>query len=193
MPRPYILGLHGAIGCGKDTVAQRLCSHHGFEAMAFADPLRAGLLAMFDVCGLTEQHFVDRALKETRTPALNGRSPRHAMRSLGTEWGRDALGDDVWLTVAAARLQMLINEGVQRIVITDVRFPNEAEALRELGGEIAMVFRPGREATEEHRSDHSLHLCALDWTIYNNHGINHLLHLTDEHIEERLRMHEATA
>jgi hypothetical protein len=68
-----------------------------------------------------------------------GLTPRYALQTLGTEWGR-ALRDDVWVQYGIHRAQ---NLGADFAVISDCRFPNEAALIREAGGEVWRIFRPG--------------------------------------------------
>lgn len=57
------------------------------------------------------------------------------MQTLGTEWGRDILGSDFWIRLWRARVEQVASEG-KRVVVDDLRFPNEAKAIRQLGGDI---------------------------------------------------------
>jgi hypothetical protein len=130
-----LLGLCGAIGAGKTTAARSLVARHGFFRVPFAAPLKAMLLAL----GLPAA-ALEGAAKEAPHPFLAGRTPRQAMQWLGTEWGRDLIGPDFWVAAWRARLTPLAPGGV---VADDVRFANEAAAIRALGGLIVEITRPG--------------------------------------------------
>ena len=86
--------------------------------------------------------------KEIPTPKLCGRTPRHAMKTMGTEWGRRMIHPDIWLTAWKNTLPPGL------LVIEDVRFPNEhAEVTSGLGGRIICVRRPGCEYDPSHESE----------------------------------------
>ena len=88
--RPGLLGIHGKAGSGKSTAAQVLIDG-GFKRVKFADPLKNMLRAI----GLTDQH-IEGDLKEVPCDMLLGQTPRHAMQTLGTEWGRGCIGGEFW-------------------------------------------------------------------------------------------------
>lgn len=138
-----IIGLTGRAGCGKDTVADFLCEAHGFVKIALADPIREGAKAMF---GLTDEQLHRRDLKEQPIDWI-GHSPRHILQTLGTEYGRQYVSDDIWLRVAGQRIERIRRSApcmhVSGIVISDIRFENEADWLRNLGGHLWFVRRPG--------------------------------------------------
>lgn len=127
-----IIGLAGKARAGKDTVADCLVKHHGFVKLAFADGIYDMLRAGFDVPILYQLHH-----KETPSPFI-GISWRRLMQTLGTEWGR-GLDKDIWIK----RMEMVISHGHQdRIVISDVRFQNEADWIRKQGA-LWHISRPG--------------------------------------------------
>lgn len=126
-----IFGAAGPAGAGKDTVADYLVKHHGFTKMAFADPLRS----MMAAGGFPEP--VDRALKEALVEGFDF-TWRDGIQKLGTQWGRE-LDPDIWVKLIEKRILYLQSVqqyvgGVAKIVLSDVRFENEANMLRALGG-----------------------------------------------------------
>lgn len=179
-----IVGLRGLAGSGKDTIAERLVTAHGFEALSFAAPIRRGLAAMF---GLDESNFDNRAVKEHPLALLNGRSPRYAMQTLGTEWGRAHLGEDIWLQVCRAECECSIAMGQDRLVITDVRFPNEAAWLRSVGV-IWHVVRPGLVpgAWARHVSESGVEIHGEDRGLVNDGTIDDLHARVDRLVEQAL-------
>jgi len=140
---PILIGLTGLAGAGKDTVADHLCQKHRFERHAFAEPIRDMLTALLVGAGLDYAYLFERELKEQPIPQL-GVSARQMMQRLGTEWGR-ALDPDLWVRHAAMTLGLhdLPRSAPihDRIVITDVRFPNEAAWIEQLGGRVVRVIR----------------------------------------------------
>lgn len=132
MADPTIIGLTGAAGAGKSTAANILVTQYGFKQIAFADPLKDMLRVLFRYSGMDaddiERH-INGDLKEAPCEALGGSTSRYAQQSLGTEWGRDRVNALLWVTLAEARIQSLLDGGVTRIVVDDVRMANEAEAI----------------------------------------------------------------
>lgn len=135
-----IIGLSGLAGAGKSVVADVLVREFGFTRVKFADPLKNMLRTMLADMGHTaedvERH-IEGDLKEVPMPEL-GVTPRHLMITLGTEWGRDLVRSDLWVRLWAAKA-----ERFDRVVADDVRFPNEIEALRDYGGRLWRIERPG--------------------------------------------------
>jgi energy-coupling factor transporter ATP-binding protein EcfA2 len=149
-----IVAFIGPAGCGKSTAAAALIEQ-GYVRHRFAGPLKAMLRAL----GLTEAE-VDGERKEKPCALLGGKTPREAMQSLGTDWGRKMITGDLWLR---AWLDTLPTHG--RIVVDDCRFPNEAAAIKSLGGVIVRVHRPGHSYSEEHASEQHHRAMAADYEI----------------------------
>lgn len=101
---PKLIGLTGPAGCGKDTVAQILCDTQEFRRIALAEPIRRGIVNMF---GIPMGHLTDRELKEQPLAELCGKSPRQAMQTLGTEWGRQHIDLGIWLKVAEREIDYI--------------------------------------------------------------------------------------
>lgn len=162
-----LVGLTGGKGTGKDTIAEHLVSFYGFDSLAFADPVRAAAAAAFDVPIST---FTDVRTKETPMAALCGRSPRHVLQTLGTEWGRNLIRSDIWVLRMQHALTIRNYRGCMRTVVTDVRFDEEAEMLRKMGGEIWLVTRPQTEYStgDTHASERGVSEALVTRVIQNN-------------------------
>lgn len=133
-----IIGLCGLAGSGKDAVAAILSRRWRFASIAFAGPIYA---AVSEITGLSPDQLKDRGAKERDIPWL-GKSPRELLQTLGTEWGRQMVKEDIWIKIAMRRAAEYEREG-WHVAITDVRFQNEAEAIRYAGGQVWRVERPG--------------------------------------------------
>lgn len=135
-----ILGLCGAAGAGKNTVADRLCGQHGWIQFGFADPVYA---AVSSATGIPVPRLRDRKVKEEPIEWL-GKSPRELLQTLGTEWGRNMVRDDIWVQIAMRQATKCLAylKGTGGVVITDVRFENEVAAIKAAGGLIWKVSRP---------------------------------------------------
>lgn len=147
-----IIAITGYAGHGKDTVGAILKKQYGFFTVAFADPIRTMLGSLYDEIGVDRNVMHDRDLKEAPIPGL-GVSYRHMAQTLGTEWAREHLSPNFWVDVLKARLVHLRNRKVYRVAITDLRFHNEAAAVRDIGGVIWRVQRQGVKALKPHASE----------------------------------------
>ncbi|TPM67434.1 deoxynucleotide monophosphate kinase [Mesorhizobium sp. B2-2-1] len=127
---PLVVALSGLAGSGKSTAAQYLVERHGYTRVRFAGPLKA----MIKAIGLDDRH-TDGEWKEETVRLLNHKTPRHAMQTLGTEWGRKCMGEDFWVNLWSCAASDVIEDG-GRVVVDDCRFPNEAAAVRKMGGDI---------------------------------------------------------
>ncbi len=141
-----LIGLSGKKQSGKDTVARYLKVHHGCVHMAFAHSLKEAARTIF---GMTEEH-TDGALKEEMLP-IWGLTPRQIMQQLGTEAMRGTFGDEVWIKSLFTRAA-----AVEYAVISDVRFLNEAQAIRNRGGILVRIERAGLISTDTHPSETAL-------------------------------------
>lgn len=171
IPTVTLIGLAGHKGSGKDTAAAHLVRAHDFRQISLADPIRNGLCAMF---GLTADDLLDRNRKETAIDWL-GVSPRHLMQTLGTEWGRNHVARDVWLRVASHRLEAIAKGGRSRIVVSDIRFDDEADWIRSKGGQLIHIRRPLTcPQHDAHVSEAGVTLNIDDYIILNTSTIDQL-------------------
>lgn len=131
--RPLI-AFTGLAGSGKSTAAIHLVKTGGYTRLRFAGPLKAMMAAL----GLSYAE-IDGDRKEVPCDLLCGRTPRHAMQTIGKEWGRDLIGPDLWVRAWRASFDRAIGP----VVVDDCRFPNEADAVLAAGGIIVRVDRPG--------------------------------------------------
>ncbi len=150
-----LIGLIGRKGAGKDTAADVLLAM-GYENVKFAGALKDMIRCLLAYQGVdkdTIERMVEGDLKEVETDYLGGKTPRFAMQTLGTEWGRDLIGKDFWATATMRRVKSLL-AALKKVVITDVRFPNEVGAVQTEGGACVGISADWIVATEgEHESE----------------------------------------
>jgi hypothetical protein len=152
MTLPRIIALVGNAGAGKSTVADYLIAEHGYQRVKFAGPLKAMLRAI----GLDDEE-IEGSRKEQPCDLLCGKTPRHAMVTLGTEWGRDLIGVDFWAGLWEEEACAYLNGG-WNVVVDDCRFPNELAAVKRRGGVAWRIVRPEHEGSSIpcHRSEGGL-------------------------------------
>jgi hypothetical protein len=167
---PRLIGLYSPVpGCGKTTAANLLVDH---QRVSFAAPLKRAVWNTLNDLGLEGFRYVYTD-KEAIIPEI-GVSARHMMQTLGTEWGRDCIHPDFWVMIARAEAQRIMADGGS-VVIDDARFPNEAAMIRDLGGELWRIDRPGISYDGDHSSEGALEDIAPDRVIVNDGTITQLL------------------
>jgi hypothetical protein len=132
-----LIGLVGVGGAGKCSVTRRLTDVHGFKHLNFGDALRDGLSAMF---GFTETEFDNHAKKQPLA-RFDGHTLHNMMNSLFHDWGRRQVHSNIWTREYLRRLDAL--DGY--VVTDDIQRENEVAAIREAGGIVVRVTRPGWE------------------------------------------------
>jgi hypothetical protein len=168
-----IIGISGYARSGKDTVAKYLVENHGFKRIAFADAIRHMLLDLDPYVGIgysNNSHITisDLVSIEGWDNAKSHPEIRRLLQDLGVS-ARQHLGEDVWIKAA---LRTLSNG--EPIVITDVRFKNEADAIKDLNGKIWRVIRPGVDAVNGHISETQMDRYPVDDLILNDGDIKKL-------------------
>jgi len=169
---PRIIALVGNAGAGKSTVADYLMREHGYVLIKFAGPLKAMLRAI----GLDDEE-IEGSRKEQPCDLLCGKTPRHAMVTLGTEWGRDLIGVDFWTGLWMEEAAAHLNSG-HVVVVDDCRFENEMHAVQKMGGVLWHIYRPAHlgSSIPGHRSEGALSDHYDDMrTILNGGSIAELL------------------
>lgn len=189
-----IIGISGYARVGKDEAAKVLVDKYGFERIAFADKLRDFLYALnplikADVPAqvvVRDGVNIKRLMTDADTPSTVNidvrlrdvidkygwdgykETPyvgeiRPLLQRLGTEAGRQVLWDSIWIDAALHDL-----DPEKNYVVTDVRFPNEAGAVKERGGKVWRITRAGVGPANNHASETSLDNYMFDLQIANN-------------------------
>lgn len=178
-----IIGIIGFIGAGKSTVAGILSKEHGFELDAVAASLKDAIAALFQwdrqlLEGITPE---SRVWRETIDEWWSERlgipciTPRWALQHIGTDILRTFLHPDVLIAGFERRLAGKAN-ATSNIVITDLRFPNEVNLVRSLGGVLLRVTRgpDSPESHELHASEVALLGVEVDYLVSNDGTIDDL-------------------
>lgn len=170
---PPLIGLYApTMQSGKSEVASCLETAHGYTLVKFAGPLKDMARALFEGMGYGKcdiQAMVEGGLKEKAIPGFDTTTtPRLIMQTLGTEWGREAIQNDLWIKVARAKAMKIIEAG-GRVVIDDLRFPNEHDFIWSFpGSEVWQITRPGTEAYADHPSEGLLNDHDFDMILDND-------------------------
>lgn len=174
-----LIGLLGKQGSGKDTTADILVAEYGFERYALAAPIREMALVIdplvngwepgtyVRLSSVIENFGWDRAKRDI--PEV-----RHLLQVIGTDAVRTIIGPDTWIDLARKRLQGPLEAG-QDFVITDIRYPNEAALVADLGGVIVKLERDSPDASNvTHISESGIDSITWDWALDNNGTLEHL-------------------
>lgn len=172
-----IWGISGQARSGKDMIAERLVSAHGFVRVGWADPMKRFVQEIF---AFSDEQVWEGSKKEEPDPRYPRRvrregtdpelavevpeylTPRYALQTIGTEWGRDCY-PAVWIEYGLTMARRILSsaclytakQGIQPdvmpwpsplgVVFSDCRFRNELEAIRAAGGLLVRVKRPGKD------------------------------------------------
>lgn len=141
-----LVGLTGKAGSGKDTAALGLTQHH---TMKFAEGVYDGVWALNPWISAKDTHhwgryefskLQDIVSRAGWDKAKENPEVRRLLQVYGTEAGRDIHGPDCWINAWKRKYATMTDN----VVVTDVRFPNEADAIKELGGIIIEIMGPPR-------------------------------------------------
>jgi hypothetical protein len=160
-----LIGLHGPARSGKTSVGNILSGEMNIPTYALALPLKEAANSIFG----WDQRHAEGELKEIEDPFW-GVSPRRVYQTLGTEWGRNTIRDDLWLR----RAEMVLNKA-QGLVITDIRFPNERDWLLDHGGVMVHVIRHDIRKVAAHSSEAGLPVGFNDYVLLNNRTLDDLI------------------
>ena len=185
-----IIGICGLIGCGKGTVGDILVENYGFTKLSFADKLKDGVATVFnwDRAMLEGDTVESREWRETQDDFWTketGRTitPRLVLQEFGTDCMRHGFDDGIWVSLVK---QELVKYPNKNFVIPDVRFPNEANMIKSIHGEVWRVRRGqdpvwmrmyqdiGVEPKEVRESEWRWAKVDFNNVIYNDLGIDEL-------------------
>jgi hypothetical protein len=163
-----IIGLSGYAQSGKDEIAKVL-SEHGFERAAFADTLREALIALNPMAGYGLFLTDVVSMFGWEEAKRNYPEVRRLLQRMGTEAGRNIFGEQIWVNKTLGKL-----DSQKHYIITDVRFQNEADAIRDLGGQMWRVVRPGHGPVNGHSSEVDLDNYVFDYVVENKGDLEEL-------------------
>lgn len=179
MREKILIGLTGKSGSGKSTAADYLWSTAGFLEMAFADRLKEATSVLFgwDRLALDDQEY------KAEVCPVWGITRREGLQKLGTEAVRGVFGDDFWIKAWRQVYDQV--QGIDNVVVSDVRFFNEADTIRAMGGVIVHIVRPGVETVgvPDHVSESGVEVMPDDYVIMNDGSVEQLYEQLDGLLE----------
>lgn len=185
MKKPIVIAVTGLARHGKDTVANRLVSHHGFVRDAFADDLKLAALALDPCVEVVNGHSrLSEVVEQLGWEAAKALPDvRRLLQRLGSEAGWMAHHRLLWVDHVAARIEAA-DDGRAGTVIPDLRFPHEQEWLRSVGGALVKVHRPGMQGTSgeqaAHRSEAWMERLVPDTVLVNDGSLEDLHSRVDQ-------------
>lgn len=164
-----IVALNGLKQSGKDTVAAYLIKEYGFERRAFADPMKKSIAALFDI----PFHEIDKLKTDDGFSVnlldggerISSLTFREFLQRYGTEAHRGVFGENFWLDYTLPKNAYYAG---RKIVITDLRFENEAHRIRDCGGYVVGIHRPGLDGSDLHSSEKPLPTSEIDLILMND-------------------------
>lgn len=162
-----LIGFNGGMGVGKSTAIQALKDFvfpREVHLVKFAQPL-------YDM-----QEFIYRRISSVVTRPDDFTKDRKLLQWLGTDWGRDTISQDLWVSIWKAEVQQLRTWHKDPIIVCDdVRFDNEGEVLKSIGGCVIKIVRPDNAAHAHggvgivgHKSESGIDSKFIDFTVINN-------------------------
>jgi hypothetical protein len=187
---PPLIGLGGHLGAGKDALAEHIAEKYGATVLGMSAPLVRAMQALNPVIPLfvpgvntkyvpTGRYTTYRELHQSVGYVGAKKNPevRRLYQTLGTQVGRDMIGDDVWVDMARRDIQALREDG-EAVLITGIRFPNELQMIQGQGGKLVWVERDesyeaydrGQDRPLEaykHESENSVRYTDFDVVVEN--------------------------
>ena len=177
-PGYEVIGLTGYAQSGKDTVASILVEKYGYRRIAFADKIRDFLYGINPMVACSPTGYLQDLVNLVGwNEAKKEPQVRRLLQDLGIS-ARELLDENIWITSALGK----INSG-ERVVVTDVRFENEAMMIKLMGGQLWRVKRVGVGPVNDHVSESELDGYKVDQIFVNNGSIEDLSML----IQTRMR------
>lgn len=160
-----LIGLYSPAPRSGKTFTATVLAHKGYQPLSFAEPIKRMAVEFFMGLGYSKEEALSLAWvdKAKILPEINA-SSRFVLQTIGTEWGRNYIAEDIWVRCLCARAQEF-----SHVVVDDVRFENEAKAIKDMGGEIWFIKRPFMFHDFNHASENALdNWDGFDHFIDNN-------------------------
>ncbi len=183
-----LIGICGFQGSGKDTLAEILINKYGYKKLSFAGAVKDCASAVFG----WDRDLLEGCTKESRLwreqvdkwwadrLGIPNLTPRYVLQNFGTELFRNHFHQDIWIACVEKKL-----EKYDKVVITDCRFLNEINLIKNKKGTVIKIFREGipklyydikngYEPTDLHASEWKWIKSEEDYIIINDKTIEDL-------------------
>lgn len=162
-----LIGIIGAIGSGKDTCADYLIKHYSYEKLSFAKKVKDVASVVFG----WDREMLEGVTKESRewreqVDPYWKITPRMALQKIGTEMFRKHIDDQIWVKAVVHEMTNNNKYKDANIVITDCRFENEIQAIKDQGGKILYIQRGTTPEWASKPFDPNAGIHITDWNVY---------------------------
>lgn len=171
MPR-ILIGLIGAPNSGRKIVGQHLVDSYGFARVRFGDAIDR----MLRVLGADDEHLSGTGMHQP-IYELGGRSFQYAKQALGYHFGRRMMSENLWVHPWRRAIEKVAGN----IVVDDIRFNNEAEAVRAAGGVIVRVERPTKPGVINQTMRVMMQI-RPDAVLFNSGTTDELIRMVDQEL-----------
>jgi hypothetical protein len=175
------IALSGWARSGKDSIAEYLVKEHGYTRVSFADPMREALVALNPQIRYFETNLpLATAVRIIGWEELkeNSEDVRELLQRMGTEVGRNLFGENFWVDLAIKEARKH-----KKVVFSDCRYLNEAEAIRKRGGKVWRITRPGVRPANTHTSEKDLDDYRFDARVTHDSTLPKLHKKVDQILE----------
>lgn len=179
-----LIGLVGKKRVGKDSFAERLIAEHDFVKVSFSEPVKEAALAVDPIVVRNRGDYFDGYVRlsdlvreEGWETAKGHTEVRRFLQRFGTESIR-AIDPGFWVRHGMEKASRNVFAGFP-VVITDVRFQNEARAITRAGGKLIRIERPGSDDGDTHASEVELDTYPVDFLVSNDGSLDQLHNKAD--------------
>ena len=132
-----LIGIYSPAPQSGKTFAATVLAHRGYQPVSFAEPLKRMITEFLISFGYEKDQAIKLAwFDKTVVIQEFNASSRYLLQTLGTQWGRDCVCEDIWIRAWKARVAKF-----DRVIVDDVRFPNEIEWIQSQDGVVIEVQR----------------------------------------------------
>jgi len=197
MNKSVLIGICGEMGSGKTTTEMHLMRNHRFTEYSFAKPLKD----IAEILGFEKQQLYGSQKDKLEINKFWGVSTRRFLQKFGTEIGCDILprvlpdmnmgeSGTVWIRLFEKKWKSMKYKGVEQknngLVVSDVRFENEAASIKRQGGYIIKLVRDTKKDSAEnyHSSETTIKRIKYDIEIENNGTLDELFNQIDDIVDK---------
>lgn len=167
---PPLIGLGGLLRSGKDAIADHLVAKHGFVKLGMSDVLNDAMLVIDPILDIgvdgREMRYADAIEWHGYVEAKKNPEIRRLLQVFGTEFGRQMIGENVWVDMLERKVDALRKSG-QSVVVTGLRYPNEVELIHRAFAANSWWVERGGTPTTGHASETSVTSTMFDVCIFN--------------------------